>query len=236
MSNIPATAQQHRSVPVPPGPTGLLALTVGLKHVMGLTGIILVGFVIVHFIGNALVWFGPEALNGYSRLLHASNELLWLARSLLIVAIIAHIFAALKLAAKNTSARPQRYKMKRDHVTNYAARTMVWSGPILLGFILFHLAHLTLGVAPGTYEHSETNVYANVVHGFQIPWVTGLYVVSMLALGNHLFHGTWSMFQSLGLNHATYNQRLMRLALGITVFVTLGDIAIPLSVLFGIVT
>jgi succinate dehydrogenase cytochrome b subunit len=235
MSNTPATAS-HRPGPVPPGPAGLLSLTVGLKHVMGLTGIILVGFVVVHFLGNALVWVGPDALNAYSRVLHASEELLWLARIVLIVSVIAHIGSALKLAAKNSSARPQRYKMKRDLATNYAARTMVWSGPILLGFILFHLAHLTLGVAPGTYEHSHTDVYSNVIRGFQIPWVTGLYVISMLALGNHLYHGTWSMFQSLGLNHSTYNAKLMRLALGITVFVTLGDIAIPLSVLLGIVS
>lgn len=235
MSNIPTTAP-HRPLSVPTGPVGFLSTTVGLKLIMAASGVILVGFVIGHFVGNALIWVGPEAINAYSRFLHASSELLWLARITLIVAILAHIGSALKLAAKNTAARPQRYKKKRDHVTNYAARTMIWSGPILLGFILFHLAHLTLGVAPGTYEHSETDVYSNVVRGFQIPWVTGLYVFSMLALGYHLFHGTWSMFQSLGLNHATYNHKLMRLALGITLFVTLGDIAIPLSVLLGIVT
>ncbi|HET6333082.1 MAG TPA: succinate dehydrogenase cytochrome b subunit [Polyangiales bacterium] len=235
MSNIPATAQ-HRPLTVPTGPLGFLSMTVGLKLVMAVSGVVLVGFVVAHFIGNALIWVGPEAINAYSHALHAAPELLWVARIVLIVAVIAHIGAALKLAAKNTAARPQRYKKKRDHVTNYAARTMIWSGPILLGFILFHLAHLTLGVAPGTYEHSTTDVYSNVVRGFSIPWVTGLYVVSMLALGNHLFHGTWSMFQSLGLNHATYNHKLMRLALGLTVFVTLGDIAIPLSVLFGLVS
>jgi succinate dehydrogenase / fumarate reductase cytochrome b subunit len=234
MSNIPATAS-HRSLSVPTGPLGFVSTTVGLKLIMGLSGAALVGFVVAHFVGNALVWFGPEAINAYSRMLHASGELLWLARIGLLVAVIAHIASALKLAAKNSSARPQGYRKKRDHVTNYAARTMIWSGPILLGFILFHLAHLTLGVTPGNYEHSETDVYSNVIHGFSIPWVTGLYVVSMLALGNHLFHGTWSMFQSLGLNHPTYNHKLMRLALGITVFVTLGDIAIPLSVLFGLV-
>jgi succinate dehydrogenase / fumarate reductase cytochrome b subunit len=236
MPDIRATAPHSRPLTVPTGPLGFLSMTVGLKHIMAVTGAVLVGFVFVHFVGNALIWFGPEAINAYSHALHAAPELLWIARSVLIVAVIAHIAAALKLAAKNTAARQQRYKKKRDHVTNYAARTMIVSGPILLGFILFHLAHLTLGVAPGTYAHSETDVYSNVVHGFSIPWVTGLYVVSMLALGAHLFHGTWSMFQSLGLNHATYNHKLMRLALGITVFVTLGDIAIPLSVLLGLVS
>jgi succinate dehydrogenase / fumarate reductase cytochrome b subunit len=112
---------------------------------------------------------------------------------------------------------------------------MLWSGPILLGFILFHLAHLTLGVTPGDYAHSHTDVYSNVVRGFSIWWVSLLYIVSMLALGLHLFHGVWSMFQSLGWNHPTYNARLMRAALGVTLLVTLGNISIPLAVLLGIV-
>ena len=234
MSNIPATAP-NRPLTVPTGPLGFFVTPVGLKYVMAITGIALVGFVVTHLLGNALVFLGPEALNDYSAMLHAVPELLWLARIVLLVSVIAHIGSALKLAGKNSAARPQRYKQKRDHVTNYAARTMIWSGPILLGFILFHLAHLTLGVAPGNFEHSTTDVYANVVRGFSIPWVSGLYIVSMIALGNHLFHGAWSMFQSLGLNHPTYNDKLMRGALAITVLVTLGNISIPLSILLGIV-
>jgi succinate dehydrogenase / fumarate reductase, cytochrome b subunit len=234
MSNIPATAQ-HRPLSVPAGPIGFLLTTVGLKLVMAVSGVVLVGFTIAHFIGNSLIFLGPEAINAYSHALHSMAELLWVARIVLLVAVVAHIGAALRLAARNASARPQRYKRKRDQVTNYAARTMIWSGPILLGFILFHLAHLTLGVAPGDYEHSTTDVYSNVVRGFSIWWVSGLYIVSMLALGNHLYHGTWSMFQSLGVNHPAYNTKLMRAALGITLLVSLGNISIPLAVLLGIV-
>ena len=167
MSNTPATAQ-HRALPIPAGPFGFLLTSVGLKLVMAVSGVVLVGFVLMHFIGNSLVFLGPEALNAYSHALHSLGELLWVARIVLIVSVVAHIAAALRLASRNTSARPQRYKQKRDQVTNYAARTMVWSGPILLLFILFHLAHLTLGVAPGSYEHSTTDVYSNVVRGFSI--------------------------------------------------------------------
>ena len=202
---------------------------------MAVTGIVLVGFLIGHFVGNALVFMGPEAINGYSAMLHNSHGLLWVARAALLASVGLHIGSAFRLYAKNSAARPQRYKVKRDVATNVAARTMMVSGPILIGFIVFHLAHLTLGVTPGAYEHSETDVYSNVIHGFSVPWVSGLYIVSMLALGYHLFHGTWSMFQSLGWNHTAYNQRLMRIALGITLFVTLGNISIPLSVLTGIV-
>jgi succinate dehydrogenase / fumarate reductase cytochrome b subunit len=153
----------------------------------------------------------------------------------LLGSVLLHIAAAFRLYAKNNAARTHRYAKKRDVATNYAARTMMVSGPILIGFILYHLAHLTFGVTPGPFEHSESDVYSNVVHGFSVWWVAGLYIVSMLALGNHLFHGTWSMFQTLGWNHTAYNQRLMRLALGITLFVTLGNISIPLAVLTGIV-
>ena len=163
-------------------------------------------------------------LNAYSRVLHASAELLWLARIVLIVSVVAHIGSALKLAAKNSSARPQRYQVKHDLATNYAARTMVWSGPILLGFILFHLAHLTLGVAPGSYEHSTTDVYSNVVRGFQIPWVGLLHDLDAGArlspVPRHLEHVSVAR-----LNHSTYNAKLMRAGLGITVIVTLGNIA-----------
>jgi succinate dehydrogenase / fumarate reductase cytochrome b subunit len=218
-----------------PGPAGLLQSTIGLKATMAVTGIVLVGFLIGHFVGNALVFAGPEAINGYSAMLHNSHGLLWVARAVLLGSVLLHIAAAFRLYAKNNAARPQRYKVKRDVATNYAARTMMISGPILIGFIVYHLAHLTFGVSPSAFEHSETDVYSNVVYGFSVPWVTGLYILSMLALGNHLFHGTWSMFQSLGWNHTAYNKRMMRVALGITLFVTLGNISIPLAVLTGIV-
>ena len=160
---------------------------------------------------------------------------MWVARAVLLGSILLHIGSALRLYAMNTSARPQRYQVKHDSATNYAARTMMVSGPILLGFILFHLAHLTFGVEMADYDFSHTDVYSNVVSSFSVPWVSFLYIISMLALGNHLFHGTWSMFQSLGFNHSAYNKRIMRVALGITLFVTLGNISIPVAILAGIV-
>lgn len=202
---------------------------------MAVTGLVLVGFLIVHFIGNSLVYAGPEAINAYSAMLHNSHGLVWVARAVLLGSVALHIGSALTLYVRNNAARPQRYHVKQDSATNYAARTMMVSGPILLGFIVYHLAHLTGGVSMGEYDHSTTDVYSNVVNGFSVPWVAFVYIVSMVALGNHLFHGTWSMFQSLGWNHTAYNKRLMWLALGITLFVTLGNISIPLSVLFGIV-
>ena len=209
--------------------------SIGLKTIMAVSGIILVGFLIGHFVGNALVFSGPEAINGYSAFLHNSHGLLWVARAVLLASVALHIGSAVRLYAMNSAARPQRYQVKHDSATNYAARTMMISGPILLGFIIFYLAHLTFGVEIADYDYSHTDVYSNVVSSFSVPWISLVYIVSMLALGNHLFHGTWSMFQSLGFNHSAYNKRIMRIALGITLFVTLGNISIPLAILAGIV-
>jgi succinate dehydrogenase / fumarate reductase cytochrome b subunit len=194
-----------------------------------------VGFVIGHFLGNSLIFVGPEAINAYSAKLHSVPELLWLARIVLLASVLAHIVTAMKLSAKNQAARPSRYRVEKDVATTYAARTMVWSGPILLLFLIYHLAHLTFGVTPGAYEHSTTDVYANLVRGFSVPWVAGFYMVANLALGVHLFHGVWSMFQSLGINHPAYNAGLEKLAVVITVVVAGGNISIPLAVLTGIV-
>jgi succinate dehydrogenase / fumarate reductase cytochrome b subunit len=202
---------------------------------MAVTGLILVGFVLMHFIGNALLFAGRDAINGYGHLLHNSHGLIWVARAVLLGSVALHIGCALKLAGKNNAARPQPYRVKRDVATSYAARTMVWSGPILLAFLVYHLAHLTFGVMPGGQEHSAEDVYANVVNSFSIPWVAGVYIVAMAGLGNHLFHGIWSMFQSLGLNHSAYNERIKRLSLGLALFITLGNISIPLAVLSGFV-
>jgi succinate dehydrogenase / fumarate reductase cytochrome b subunit len=235
MSNTQASASP-RPLAAHPGPTGLLLSSIGLKAIMAVSGIVLVGFLIGHFVGNALVFAGPEAINDYSAFLHNSHGLLWVARAVLLLSIALHIGSAVRLNAMNNSARPQRYHVKHDSATNYAARTMMISGPLLLGFIIFHLAHLTLGVEMSDYEHSHSDVYSNVINGFSVPWVSFVYIISMLALGNHLFHGTWSMFQSLGFNHSAYNKRIMWIALGITLFVTLGNISIPLAVLFGIVS
>jgi succinate dehydrogenase / fumarate reductase cytochrome b subunit len=231
----PQVSAHARALPAAAGPTGLLLSTIGQKAIMAATGMILVGFLIVHFLGNSLIFVGRDAINGYSAVLHKNQELLWVARLVLIAAVILHIYSAFSLWSKNTAARPQRYKTRHDSATNYAARTMMLSGPILIGFIVYHLAHLTFGFTPGRYAHSHDDVYANLVRGFSIPWVALLYIVSMLALGGHLFHGTWSMFQSLGINHPSYNLRLQRIALGITLLVVFGNISIPLAVLLRIV-
>jgi len=207
----------------------LYQTTIGKKLVMALSGAVIVGFVIGHFLGNLNLYRGPEALNDYAKFLHSLPALVWGTRILLIVAFSAHIWSAYQLWRRNTAARGSRYK-QIDHASDYAARTMYWTGPILLLFIIYHLLHFTfLPAHPG-------DVYRNVVEGFQNPWIASFYVAGNLALGLHLYHGIYSAFQTIGANHPRYNSYRRDLAIAIAGIITIGNVSFPVSVLTGIVS
>lgn len=203
---------------------------------MALSGLALVGFVIAHMLGNLQVFLGPEALNAYARSLRAVPALLWVARGVLLVSLVVHVGTAIRLVRRAAAARPQGYRQEHYAATTYAARTMKLSGPLLALFVLYHLAHLTFpGVAMGGYVHSATDVYANVVSGFSIPWVAGIYVVAQVLLALHLHHGIWSMLQSLGASHPRIVQPRRALAQGIALVVLAGNLSIPIGVQLGVV-
>ena len=204
--------------------------TIGKKVIMALSGVIIVGFTIGHFLGNLNIYRGPEALNGYAETLHSLPPLLWGTRLVLLLAFGAHIASAFSLWARNRQARPSRYKQRTDLATDYAARTMYWSGPILLLYLIYHLLHFTILPAhPG-------DVYRNVVEGFQNPLIAGVYIAGNLALGFHIFHGIFSAFQTLGANHPRYNAYRRDLAIAISAAITIGNVSFPISVLAGFVT
>lgn len=203
---------------------------------MALSGLALVGFVIAHMLGNLQVFLGPEALNAYARSLRAVPALLWAARAVLLLSVVAHVSTAIRLVQRAAAARPQGYRQAHHAATTYAARTMKISGPLLALFIAYHLAHLTFpGVAMGGYIHSPTDVYANVVAGFSIPWVAGIYVVAQVLLALHLYHGIWSMLQSLGASHPRIVQPRRALAQGLALLVLAGNLSIPIGVQLGVV-
>jgi succinate dehydrogenase / fumarate reductase, cytochrome b subunit len=237
--------------------TGVLTLhrtSVGKKVIMALTGVVLVGFVIFHMYGNLKMYMGPEEFNTYAAGLRdvgypifGHSHLLWLARIGLIVAVVGHIWAATSLTIqsyKSTSGQGvgglRRYG-ERKRQTGYAAYTMRWGGVLIFLFIIYHLLHLTFGAvgyAPGAYRHpegGEYQVYNNVVLGFQNPLIVGFYLIAMIFLGFHLFHGVWSMFQTLGLNNAKYTSLLKGLAIAIAAIVVIGNISFPIAVLLGFV-
>jgi succinate dehydrogenase / fumarate reductase cytochrome b subunit len=202
---------------------------------MAATGVILFGFVVGHMIGNLQAFEGAAKLNAYGHFLRSIPEVLYAVRAVLLLAVGLHIWAATGLALKNYSARPTGYAVKKNISSTYASRTMYWSGPILLAFIIFHLLHLTAGVIRPGGSFEEGDVYGNLVAGFSVWYVSAWYIFSMILLGLHLRHGVWSMFQSLGFSHPRHTPVLKAVALIFALVVAGGFISIPLSVLTGII-
>ena len=205
--------------------------TVGKKAAMAVSGVVLFGFVLAHLAGNLQIYEGPKKLDDYARFLRSVPALLWGARIVLLAMVAVHIASSVQLALIKRRARPIRYVKKETLQANYATRTMYWSGPIVLCFIVYHLLHLTFGAVRLPFH--EGDVYANVVAGFQVVPVSLFYIVSMVLLGMHLNHGLWSLFQSLGLFHPRFTPLLKTLAGVLSLLIVVGNISIPISVLAG---
>ncbi len=209
--------------------------TVGRKVVMAVTGVILIGFVFVHMIGNMQLYLGPEALNHYAvflrTFLHGAG--IWIFRAVMVTAVVLHGWAATTLTLDSWAARPQGYRLWQAKESTYASRTLRWGGVMLALFIVYHLLHFTIGSAHPDFR--EGDVYHNVVAGFQVWYASAIYVVAMLALGLHLDHGLWSLFQTFGLQHPRYKRYIRRFAHGFALLVVLGNISFPIAVLTGVV-
>jgi succinate dehydrogenase / fumarate reductase cytochrome b subunit len=216
--------------------------TIGKKVVMAVSGLVLFGFVIGHMLGNLQVYLGSKAFNEYAKLLHDMPALLWGTRFALLLAVVAHVASALQLTARNKKARPTGYKMQKSRTTSAAAKSMTYGGIAIVLYVIYHLAHFTFGVTKGLgYDHLPMDanglpdVYFNVVTSFQVPWCAALYVVANVVLGFHLYHGAWSLFQTLGLNHRRYNETLRSAASAIAIATVAGFMAVPIGVVLGFV-
>ncbi len=211
--------------------------TVGKKAALAVSGAVLFGFVLQHMVGNLQVFLGPEVFNNYAATMKSMGALVWTVRIVLLIALVTHVALVVQLYKRSLAARPVGYRVKKNIATTYAAATMKYSGPALLLYIIFHLAHFTFpGLSLGDHQFSTLDVYGNFVAGFQLPWVTLLYVTANLLLGMHLFHGVYSLLQSLGLNHPRYNARAKQGARAFAILITAGNVIMPLSVLFGIIS
>jgi succinate dehydrogenase / fumarate reductase, cytochrome b subunit len=206
----------------------------GKKAVMAVTGAMMFGFVLLHMAGNLQIFEGPDQFNKYAQLLRTLPEALWAARLALLAAVAAHTVAAIQLALRNRRARPVAYSKKEAIASTYASRTMYWSGPIVLAFVIYHLLHFTFGIT-GVPEFIEGDVYHNVVNGFQNPIIAAWYVLAMLLLCLHLHHGISSMFQSLGISHPRYTPWFKKAAALLAIVIFVGFISVPLSVVLGYV-
>lgn len=207
--------------------------TVGKKIVMAVTGAIGVGYLIGHVAGNLLTYQGPARIDAYAAFLKSNPGLLWATRAILLLAVSLHIIAAFQLARISQKSRPVAYKRWRAVGSDFASRTMRWTGPIVGIFIVYHLLHFTTGTIHPDFR--EGQVYHNVTTGFRVWYTSAFYIVAMLALLAHLYHGAWSMFQSLGLNHPKYNRLVRALATIVTVVVVIGFTSIPVAVLLGLI-
>ena len=207
--------------------------TVGKKAIMAVTGFILFGFVVGHLLGNLQIFLPPEKINHYSATLKSLPALLWSVRIALLVAVGLHIWSSFELWLLQRAARPINYVKKANLNSTYASRTMLWSGPIILAFLIFHLLHFTFGTVHPGGPFDEHNVYNNVVTGFQVWPVSFFYIIAMIMLCYHLYHGLWSMFQSLGFSHPVYTPWLRLFAKVVAILIAAGNISIPVAVLAG---
>jgi len=224
-----------------PWPVEFYSTAVGKKWVMAISGIALMGFVFVHMVGNLKMFLGRAELDAYSEalreLLHPlmpNGWVLWAVRIGLIAAIAIHIHAAYSLTRMNHRSRPTKYQSPRDYIAaNFASRTMRWTGVIVGFYIIFHLMDLTLGWANPDFV--EGAPYDNLVNSLSRWPVALVYIVSNLLLGVHLFHGSWSLFQSLGLNSPRYNSARRVFAVGFAAVITIPNVLFPIMVLAGVV-
>jgi succinate dehydrogenase / fumarate reductase, cytochrome b subunit len=209
--------------------------TIGKKVVMATTGVILFGYVVGHMLGNLQIFAGEAQINGYAAFLHRTKPLLWGTRGLLVLCVILHFLSAAQLWLLQRAARPIGYQNRTWVEAGYAARTMIWTGPLLAIFVVFHLMHLTWGVKSIDAQFVEGEVFGNVVRGFQSKGIAIFYLCCLCGLAFHLLHGAWSMFQTIGIDHPRYNRVLRELAKVATVVVAGGFALVPVAVLLGIV-
>lgn len=207
--------------------------SIGKKVVMAVTGIIGIGYLVIHIAGNMMAFKGAAAMNGYAHMLHtAGAELLWIARVVLLTAVILHVVAAYQLTRMSHAARPEKYAAREPQASTYASRLMRWGGVLLLAFIIFHILHFTTGqVEPGVFVAGQP--YENVVSSFRVWWVSLFYLVAMAFLGLHLFHGAWSSVRTLGATGRSRNPMHRSIAVVVATFAWLGFSIIPVAVMLG---
>ena len=220
--------------------TRFYSTSIGKKATMAVTGVILLGFVVAHMAGNLKVFTGAVHFDEYAEFLRRIGDpilghawALWILRTVLLASVILHIVAATQLSLENSRARPVKYARARTVQASYASRTMRWGGVIILLFVIYHLLHMTTGTVHPDFEHGR--VYDNLVAGFEVWYVSAFYIVAMLALGLHIYHGTWSMVQTLGRNSRRLDPMLRRAAAALAIIIVVGNVSIPIAVLTGVV-
>lgn len=218
---------------------------IGKKAVMAVTGIVFWGFVLLHMIGNLKIFEGAQGFNHYAAYLREvltpavpETGVLWAIRIVLFVSLAFHVHATIALTRLNRQARPVGYEQRHVVQAGFAERTMRWSGFAILAFLVYHILHFTTGTLHRNFQGHEGgtfHVFENVTFAFQTWWVVGIYLVASALVGMHLYHGLWSLFQSLGWNHPHYNPWRRNFAITFSLLIGLGFAVTPLLVFVGII-
>ncbi len=219
-----------------PGPSRLSIFwmsTVGKKILMALSGIILFAYVIAHMLGNMQIYMGSEVIKRYAEFLHSNEGLLWTARIVLLAAVLVHMVAGIQLWARKREARPIPYRNKENIQATPASRTMIWTGVLIAVFVVYHVFDLTIGTARAA-PYRELDPAYNITQGFAYFPAALAYIVAMVALGFHLWHGVYSMFGTLGLDSARYMNSVRRIAAFLATVIALANISVPMAVLTGL--
>ncbi|MFD3410218.1 succinate dehydrogenase cytochrome b subunit [Streptomyces cyaneofuscatus] len=214
--------------------------TVGKKTIMAVSGLIMLGYLVAHMVGNLKIFFGPGEFDGYAHWLRTMGEpilhyewALWIVRVGLVAAVVLHGISAYQLSRRDIRARPAKYVHKRPRAS-YATRTMRWGGVILALFIVWHILDLTTGTVHTSFEAGHP--YQNVIDTFSTWYGNVIYIVAVLAMGLHVQHGFWSAAQTLGVGDATRDRVLKTLAGVLAAVLTLGFISVPVAVMTGVVS
>ncbi len=217
----------------------LFSTSIGRKLVMAVTGLILLGFLLGHMLGNMSLFQGQDALNAYAAWLQG-HPLLWVMRSALALVFVIHVWVAVQLSLENRAARPLRYRGGRHFETSGTSRYMLLTGVLVVLFVTYHILHFTLGyIDPGAFAGEDArgrhDVYSMVVRSFQNPWLSGSYVVAMVLIGVHLVHASRSLFQTVGINHDSYNGAIRTVSHAMVALFVLGNCSFPILVLTGVI-
>jgi len=216
--------------------------TIALKLTMAVSGLVFIGFVLMHMYGNLLAFGGHDTFNEYAEHIRVLGEpilpyggALWVIRIVLIVALVAHVASAAKLWRRANQARTQRYAVKKNPASSLSSRTMRWGGLTLLLFVVWHLINFTIGKV-NVSGGATNDPYNLLVDTFDVWWMTLIYLIAMVALGMHLHHGTFSAIQTLGFTNSAASRFRARVAGGVVAVVIAGGFSlVPLAVLVGII-
>jgi succinate dehydrogenase cytochrome b subunit len=208
---------------------------------MAVTGLVMLLFLVVHMAGNLKIFFGPADFNGYAAWLRTIGEpvlhaswYLWIQRVVLLACVVLHVTAAVQLTRRDLHARPQRYRSRRPWRASFATNTMRYGGVILALFVVWHVLDLTVGAVNPRGEAGHP--YQNVVADFRVWWIDVIYIVAMLALCLHVYHGFWSAAQTLGANRPARDRALKATATVLALVITAGFLSVPVAVMTGVVS